>query len=96
MVDSILVLVLGGLVVADNVLWAGAVPLHSEALERGDAEASAPPRQRHEKVTRALYDYVAQTAADARWQQLILPVRDGISICRRVRPPQPMQKNLNM
>lgn len=79
----------GGLVVADNVLWAGAVPLHSEALECGDAEASAPPRQRHEKVTRALHDYVAQTAADARWQQLILPLRDGLSVCRRVRPPQP-------
>jgi hypothetical protein len=79
----------GGLVVADNVLWAGAVPLHSQALELGDAEASAPPRQRHEKVTRALHDYVAQTAADARWQQLILPLRDGLSVCRRVRPPQP-------
>ena len=71
-------------VVADNVLWAGAVPLHSEALERGEPSATAQPRERHEKVTRALYDYVAQTAQDARWQQLVLPLRDGLSVCRRV------------
>lgn len=74
----------GALVVADNVLWAGAVPLHSEALKRGDVEALAPPRDRNEKVTRALHDYVAQTAVDARWQQIILPLRDGLSVCRRV------------
>ena len=75
---------IGGLVVADNVLWAGQVPRYCQALEQGDAAAAAAPASRQEKVTRALHEYVASSAEDPQWQQLVLPLRDGISVCRRL------------
>jgi len=75
----------GGLVVADNVVWAGEVPRYSMAIDNGEPAARAPPSDRQEKVTRALYDYVAVTGSDERWQQLVLPLRDGLSIARRVK-----------
>lgn len=74
----------GSLVVADNVLWAGAVPRHCQALAHGDAAAISAPRDRQDKVTRSLYRYVTHTAQDAQWQQLVLPLRDGLSIARRI------------
>ena len=36
------------------------------------------------QVTRALHDYCTLTAEDACWQQLVLPLRDGVSIARYV------------
>lgn len=76
---------IGGLVVADNVVWAGQVPRYSAALAKGEPAALLPPRNRPEKVTRALYEYLAHTGRDERWQQIVLPLRDGLSIARRVK-----------
>jgi predicted O-methyltransferase YrrM len=74
----------GGLVIADNVIWAGEVPRHWQQLLQGDAEAHSPARDRRERVTRSLYEYVEKTAEDSRWQQLVMPLRDGLSVARRL------------
>ena len=57
---------------------------HAPACGEGAGAVSSSAMNRQEKVTRALLDYVASTAQDSRWQQVILPLRDGISVARRV------------
>lgn len=74
----------GGLVVADNVIWAGEVPRHWRKVQEGDADALKPAQNRRDRVTRSLCEYVEETARDSRWQQLVMPLRDGLSIARRI------------
>lgn len=74
----------GGLVVADNVIWAGEVPRYWKKVQEGNAEAPIAGQDRRERVTRSLYQYVEDTANSSRFQQLVLPLRDGLSIARRV------------
>lgn len=60
----------GGLIVADNVLWSGKV---------------ADPQQR-DSETEGLRAYVARAQSDPRVVHQLLPLRDGLSISRRVAP----------
>jgi predicted O-methyltransferase YrrM len=57
----------GCLVVSDNILWSGKV---AEPLQRGD------------KATEALLEYNQRLTEDERFEHLILPVRDGLSVAR--------------
>lgn len=59
----------GGYIVADNVLFHGEVILPSE--EQG-------------KAARSVHAYNQKIAADRRVEQLLLPVRDGLMIARKV------------
>lgn len=57
----------GGLILVDNVLWSGKIT---------DENAN-------DKSTRALKDFNAKCAKDARVEPLLLPLRDGIFILRK-------------
>ena len=57
----------GCLVVSDNILWSGKVV---EPLQKGD------------KATEALLTYNQRLTEDERFEHLILPVRDGLSVAR--------------
>lgn len=59
----------GGLIIADNVLWSGKV-LDEKELTR-------------DKDTAALHAFNEKVSADARFQPLLLPVRDGLMLLRR-------------
>ena len=60
-----------GIILADNTLWSGKV------LADDAAHADAQ--------TRALARFNDAVAADTRFQKVILPIRDGMTIMRRVR-----------
>ncbi|MEM7381083.1 MAG: class I SAM-dependent methyltransferase [Bacteroidota bacterium] len=57
----------GGIILSDNVLWSGKV---IEPLEEKDA------------ATRILLDYNKKLKEDPRVETVILPIRDGITMCR--------------
>ncbi len=59
----------GGFIVADNVLWSGRV---------------LDPAQTHDSDTAALHAYNKKVAADDRVEQVLLPVRDGLMIARKI------------
>jgi predicted O-methyltransferase YrrM len=59
----------GGLLVTDNVLWSGSV------ADRRSRDAS----------TAAIRTYNDRLAADPRFRSVIVPLRDGVSIARKVR-----------
>jgi predicted O-methyltransferase YrrM len=59
----------GGYIIADNVLWSGKI---LDAQEDMDAD------------TKALYDYAHKVKADVRVETLLLPVRDGMMIARKI------------
>lgn len=58
----------GGIILADNVLF------HSEVIQ--------PPEQQS-KNAKAMHEFNLKVAADLRVEQVILPIRDGISIIRK-------------
>ncbi len=58
----------GGYIIADNVLWKGKV---LESKEEAD------------KLTQAIHTYNEKIRADERVENVILPVRDGLSIARK-------------
>jgi caffeoyl-CoA O-methyltransferase len=57
----------GGLIIADNVLWSGKV---------------IAPVKPNDHETQALMAFNEKVCADARVEQLLLPVRDGLMILR--------------
>lgn len=59
----------GGFIVADNVLFSGEVIL---------------PAEEQRKAARSMHAYNQKIAADPRVEQLLLPVRDGLMIVRKV------------
>jgi caffeoyl-CoA O-methyltransferase len=59
----------GGFILADNVLWNGKV---------------VDPSQRNDPDTKAILDFNTHVANDPRTENLILPIRDGISIIRKL------------
>jgi len=59
----------GGFLIADNVLWSGKVVEISE---------------NRDKDTQALLDFNAKIQADARVENLLLPVRDGLMVVRKI------------
>lgn len=58
----------GGYIIADNVLWSGKVV---EASLKKDAD------------TLAMHDYNEMIARDKRVEALLMPLRDGLMICRK-------------
>ncbi|MGH9488123.1 MAG: O-methyltransferase [Terriglobales bacterium] len=61
----------GGLLVADNVLWRGLV-----------AEKPASPP---DASTRSISEFNRQLYGDARLEPVILPLRDGVAVARKLR-----------
>lgn len=59
----------GGYIIADNVLWSGKV---------------VKPTERNDTETEALKAYVEKIHADDRVENLLLPVRDGLLIARKL------------
>lgn len=60
----------GGLLIADNVLWSGKV------LE---------PEQNQDKETKELIAFTKKALADENSEQVLLPVRDGLLIIRKIK-----------
>ncbi|MBL6657530.1 MAG: O-methyltransferase [Flavobacteriales bacterium] len=60
----------GGFIIADNVLWSGKV---AEDVKENDSE------------TKALIDYNTKIQQSERVENLLLPVRDGLMICQKVK-----------
>ncbi len=58
----------GGFIIADNVLWSGKV---AEASEKQDEE------------TRGLVAFSKKVHDDARVENVLFPVRDGLMVCRK-------------
>ena len=59
----------GGYIVADNVLWSGKV---TESIEEMDPD------------TKALYEYAQMVHSDTRLENVLLPIRDGLLIARKI------------
>jgi predicted O-methyltransferase YrrM len=57
----------GGLIIADNVLWSGKV---------------IEPVKAKDKSTQALLDYNTKINKDPRVENILLPLRDGLMLCR--------------
>ncbi|MBU2525853.1 MAG: O-methyltransferase [Bacteroidetes bacterium] len=58
----------GGVILSDNVLWSGKVLFTTE--------------QKTDKTTQAIIDYNKKLAADPRVETILLPIRDGLTVCR--------------
>lgn len=65
----------GGFILADNTLWGGKMPLSA-----GPDGAAAF----HDAQSRAIAEFNDAIASDPRVAKVILPVRDGLTICRRL------------
>ncbi|MCY7352493.1 MAG: O-methyltransferase [Cytophagaceae bacterium] len=59
----------GGFIIADNVLWSGRV---------------IEPQKNMDKETRALLDFNEKINADTRVENVLLPIRDGLLIARKI------------
>lgn len=59
----------GGFILADNTLWSGKV---------------TDTRAHHDAQTQGIIDFNDHVAADPRVERVILPLRDGLSIIRRL------------
>ncbi len=59
----------GGIILSDNVLWSGKV---IETLDPKD------------KMTKAVLDYNTLLKEDSRIETVVLPIRDGLTISRRI------------
>jgi predicted O-methyltransferase YrrM len=60
---------IGGFIIADNVLWSGKV-----------VEAISP----NDKDTKAILEYNQKVLNDSRVENVLLPVRDGLMIARKI------------
>ena len=63
----------GGYIIADNTLWDGHV---------------VEPDHQHDPQTRGIMEFNDMVAADKRVEKVIIPVRDGLTIVRRVAEAQ--------
>lgn len=59
----------GGYIIADNVLWSGKVLEEYDTLD---------------KATQVIMDYNQLIHEDPRVQEVLLPIRDGLMICRKL------------
>ncbi len=59
----------GGIILSDNVLWSGKV---------------VEPIQPNDEPTKAIVAYNKLLSEDSRVETVILPIRDGLTICRKV------------
>ena len=60
----------GGLIIADNVLWSGKVL--QKSLPKKDSE------------TMELKNFNEKVKAEKKVETLLLPIRDGLMICRKI------------
>ncbi len=58
----------GGLIIADNVLWSGKITMPESAMDR---------------ETQALHEFNNFVHRDARVENILLPVRDGLMVVRK-------------
>lgn len=58
----------GGLIIADNVLWSGKITMPESAMDR---------------ETLALHEFNTFVQQDARVENILLPVRDGLMVVRK-------------
>jgi caffeoyl-CoA O-methyltransferase len=61
---------IGGIILADNVLWSGKI------LVKAD--------QKIDKDTQAILDFNAYVQADPRVENVLLPIRDGVMMARKI------------
>lgn len=59
----------GGLIIADNVLWSGKILDEKERIK--------------DKDTAALHEFNEVTSKDERFESVLMPVRDGLMVLRR-------------
>lgn len=57
----------GSIILSDNVLWSGKV---------------VEPLDKKDKTTKALLDYNQKLKEDSRVETVLLPIRDGLTLCR--------------
>lgn len=57
----------GGIIISDNVLWSGKV---------------LDPAQPNDKSTKTLQEYNLALSTDPRVETVLLPIRDGLTVCR--------------
>jgi len=60
----------GGIILADNVLWSGKILVK--------------PDQKIDKDTQAILDFNAYVQADPRVENVLLPIRDGVMMARKI------------
>ena len=99
----------GGLLVADNVLWKGMAaeawsaqrqegqgledqvvghPEAGDSVEEGSARVAGGPRvkDRHDRIAESMVGFLGGAIEPvSRWEQVVIPMRDGMSISRRLR-----------
>ena len=61
---------MGGFIIADNVLWSGKVV---EDEDKNDLE------------TKALKDFNEKIHQSERVENILLPIRDGLMVCRKIK-----------
>jgi caffeoyl-CoA O-methyltransferase len=59
----------GGFILADNVLWSGKV---------------VEPLKANDRSTKALMDFNEKVQRDSRVENMLLPLRDGIMVMRKI------------
>jgi len=64
----------GGIIISDNILWRGRI---TEKIKAED---------KHSKIIQAIDNFNEKLHQDPRVEHIILPVRDGISITRKITP----------
>mmetsp|Transcript_7011 Transcript_7011/g.21342 ORF Transcript_7011/g.21342 Transcript_7011/m.21342 type:complete len:774 (-) Transcript_7011:163-2484(-) len=80
----------GGVIVVDNVLFKGGVPfLHDNEMESSTLSEKLRMRRTrsiHEanKLVRKMHEFNCHVAKDTRTEQLLLPIRDGVTVIRRL------------
>ena len=70
----------GGVLVADNVLFRGRV-----CTDTADVASDDKMEARFDRIARALRTFNHRVATDARMQQVLLPIGDGVLIARRIK-----------
>lgn len=69
----------GGYILADNTLWSGRVA--DDALWTPEI---APETMRHDTQLAGIHDFNERVAADLRLEKVILPIRDGLTLIKKL------------
>ena len=74
----------GGVLLADNVLWKGLVLAHSEQFtEHAPDPGLYGKPKRMLKLSESLHRFNEHVHADKRTEQVLVPLRDGLTVIRR-------------
>ena len=75
----------GTLVVIDNVLWKGRVlGISVSGPPSGEVEGEDRATRRDRVLTQAMHELNVKVRKDSRVEQVVLPIRDGLSLIRVV------------